>query len=568
LGRTTIAQQEAAAPAAAIAGAPKPAANGQSMPAASPSAHAVGLPTLAYTPPADPLTRTSFEQAAASNARPADRPDRAIQLAADEELAAPLPAPPRAPQPAPNAIPQPVLAGTGEFIPLPPIDEHNQLTINLPTALRLADANNPTIAYAAAQVDEAFALLRAAKVACLPDLSTGPQYLRHDGRLQATEGNVLSTSKQSLFMQGDVSLSWDLSNLLYSRLIAEQVANATGFQEQAVTNSIQLDVCLAYLDLLRAKALLAILSDTLTHADELIHNAEAAAQAGLGKTTADVNRARTEINLRRQELTNLEGDAAVASARLARLLRLKPSVDLLPADPTVVPVVLVPGDMSYDALVALGMSRRPELQNSRLLVGAASERLRQAQVAPWLPRLEVGYVAGTFGGGIGSELDTFGSRSDGYAQAIWELHNMGAGDHARIASQRSAVDAAMARRVEVETEIGEEVASAAKQIHFREASLASAQEAVRQALEAWRKLRESSFGLADKQYDPLQPLIALRDLHRARQEYLDEVIEYDRAQFRLYWALGQPPLCAMQTAAKGQTVIPLPTSYEAIAPGK
>jgi len=37
-------------------------------------------------------------------------------------------------------------------------------------------------------------------------------------------------------------------------------------------------------------------------------------------------------------------------------------------------------------------------------------------------------------------------------------------------------------------------------------------------------------------------LIAERDLDQARRQYLAEAIEYNRAQFQLYWALGQPPM--------------------------
>jgi hypothetical protein len=47
----------------------------------------------------------------------------------------------------------------------------------------------------------------------------------------------------------------------------------------------------------------------------------------------------------------------------------------------------------------------------------------------------------------------------------------------------------------------------------------------------------------------LQPLIALRDLADARTRYLSAVIDYNRSQFRLYWAMGQPPLGALEKLA-------------------
>jgi outer membrane protein TolC len=45
-----------------------------------------------------------------------------------------------------------------------------------------------------------------------------------------------------------------------------------------------------------------------------------------------------------------------------------------------------------------------------------------------------------------------------------------------------------------------------------------------------------------QRFEALDLLWAERDLDTARRSYLTEVIEFNRAQFRLYWAMGQPPL--------------------------
>src|SRR5262249_28437303 len=110
---------------------------------------------------------------------------------------------------------------------------------------------------------------------------------------------------------------------------------------------------------------------------------------------------------------------------------------------------------------------------------------------------------------------------------------------------------------EVQAEVAEEVTAAAKLVRTRLATLTSAQIAVREALETWRRLQAGAFGLADARYSPLEPLIAERDLDQARKTYLTEVTEYNKAQFRLYWALGQPVLCAMPAAAPLATEVPV-----------
>src|SRR5262249_62363912 len=95
-----------------------------------------------------------------------------------------------------------------------------------------------------------------------------------------------------------------------------------------------------------------------------------------------------------------------------------------------------------------------------------------------------------------------------------------------------------------------EVTAAAKLVRSRERALADAQVGVSNAETLWRRLRELSFGVGmpARMFDPIQPLLAERALREARLLYLSEVIEYNRNQFRLYWAMGQPPACALPAA--------------------
>src|SRR5262249_24006196 len=151
---------------------------------------------------------------------------------------------------------------------------------------------------------------------------------------------------------------------------------------------------------------------------------QAADRAGLSKTAADVPRAQTEVNLRRQEAIDLQSRVAVVSARLAQLLLLDPAVDLVPVDPALVPVTLVP-DRPLQAVIATAAAYRRERAANQALAAAAQGRLRQAQVGPFIPRLEVSYVGGTFGGGHNSDFDNFGPRGDATASATWEFRNLG-----------------------------------------------------------------------------------------------------------------------------------------------
>src|SRR5207248_9416632 len=101
----------------------------------------------------------------------------------DKELLAP-------PHPLPDSLATPDASAAFKRETLP---------IDLPTALRLADAANPTINLARERVREAYFLLNEAEVAWLPNLQTGPTYVRHDGQLQNAAGVVFGVSKQNLF---------------------------------------------------------------------------------------------------------------------------------------------------------------------------------------------------------------------------------------------------------------------------------------------------------------------------------------------------------------------------------
>src|SRR5262249_32229249 len=145
-------------------------------------------------------------------------------------------------------------------------------------------------------------------------------------------GLVFATSKWNFFIGGGAALDWDTPNLLFAPLIARRLADAQAAQAQAVRDNIQLDAALAYLDLLQVNSQLAINADTLSRAEEMLKVASDYTKTGLGKTPADSTRARAEVDTRRTERIDLEGQAAVTAARLAQLLLLEPTVVLLPAD--------------------------------------------------------------------------------------------------------------------------------------------------------------------------------------------------------------------------------------------
>jgi outer membrane protein TolC len=436
------------------------------------------------------------------------------------------------------------------------------------------------IAIARERIAQAYAVLSQARVLLIPNLWLGgnpsnltflPAFYHHDGLIQNANGAVFFTDKNNFFLGAGATLEVRLADAVFGPMIARQGVAAVEARARAVTNDLQLDVALAYLDLLRIYGELAINDEALRRSQELLRAAESTLAAGVGpKTQADVSQARTEVELRRQERAVLQGQAGMASARLAQLLLLDPTVDLLPGDQTVVPIMLVPATGPLDDLIAVALMQRPELAEDRALISQALARWRQARFGPLIPSLQAFYYGGSFVGG-NPQLNTAGGREDFLGQLAWEFKNAGLGNLYQSRERRAEYNASLLRLVETQARVGAEVSAAAKIIRGQERALQSAQVGVNNAEELWRKLRDFAFGLGGpaRQYDPLQPLLAVRALREARLQYLSEVIEYNRNQFRLYWAMGQPPECALPAAksVSVQTAV-LPGPGQTPGPGQ
>ena len=69
--------------------------------------------------------------------------------------------------------------------------------IDLPSALRLARAQNYQIALARERITEALARLEQTQILLLPSLTIGASYHQHEGRIQETNGNILEVSRNS-----------------------------------------------------------------------------------------------------------------------------------------------------------------------------------------------------------------------------------------------------------------------------------------------------------------------------------------------------------------------------------
>ena len=198
---------------------------------------------------------------------------------------------------------------------------------------------------------------------------------------------------------------------------------------------------MAYLDLTRTIQESTIARESRDLTQQLAELTGNFAKAGEG-LQADADRMQAELTVRLNDVERAQEGIALASARLAELLRLDPATPLDPIEPSVVPIEMAPMGVPLRGLIAEGLSQRPELAEQRALVGEAATRLRGEEMAPWLPHVVVGVSEGDMSSGEGAVFNNLQDRFDFDATAYWELRNLGFGERAARDESRSQVQQA------------------------------------------------------------------------------------------------------------------------------
>lgn len=468
--------------------------------------------------------------------------------------------------------------------PAPSTLSEEFVPIDLPTVLRLTDAQNPEILLARQIVVEATALRQLAAAQFLPSLNAGANYDNHTGALQQSNGNILSLNRAAVYVGAGanavaagtvnipgVFLAGNVADVVYNYLQARQIVQARDFGAVAVRNQAYLEATLAYSELLRAEGQRAIDMQVRRNARELARLTANYAAKGLGRD-ADADRAATELARREADFQFAEGQVNVASARLCRVLNLDPSIRLHPTDAWVIPIEIVPTPMPLAELVALGITQRPELGERRAIIRQTLLSLENQRILPFSPTVLLGFSAGGFGGGsnlVSPVFGAFGSRSDFDAIGYWTLKNFGVGNLASINVARARNQFANYEWIAVMDRVRAEVASSYARMHARYSQIATLESAVKSAFQGFA----ADFRLAEtggRGVRPIEVLNSIQLLARSQTEYLDAIVDYNEAQFSTYVAVGQPPPDRLSRPVPTAGVVPpgdrMPTPNDPLIP--
>ena len=188
-------------------------------------------------------------------------------------------------------------------------------------------------------------------------------------------------------------------------------------------------------------------------------------------------------------------------------------------------------------MIGTGLTNRPELKESQALVAAACQQHHRQKVAPFVPSVLLGFSSGGFGGGLGNNLDNVDGRYDFDAIVSWEMRNLGLGERAARRGANSQVQQARFEKIRVMDQVAREVSESHAQVTHRAERITVTQRAIELAENSYQR---NVSRIRDGQGLPLEALQSLQALEDARRAYLDAVVEYNQAQFRLQWSLGWP----------------------------
>jgi outer membrane protein TolC len=436
--------------------------------------------------------------------------------------------------------------------PARPAETDRALPINLATALRLADARPVIIEAARAAVETEYGLYEQARVLWLPSVYLGVDYQRHDGgQLNFLTGQTILGPRNQFLAGGGARAVFALTDAIYAPLAERQLLLARNLEVQTAKNEALLSVAVAYFDVQQARGILAGTLDSVARARDLARRVGA---LGRGLTPRiEVERVDTLLADLEQQAASARQDWLTSSATLTRVLRLDPAAVVLPLEPPHLQVTLISPKEAVDALVPVGLTNRPELATQQAVVQATLARLRQERMRPLIPSLvlsanatpEEFLGAGVYGTGS-SSLNHWSGRSDWDAEVVWEFRNLGFGNRGLVTQRRGEQRQALVELFRIQDLVAAEVAQAHAQVEAAAVRVRRAETGLKAAVASYegnlKGLSQTvrAGELLQLVNRPQEVVAALQQLQQAYINYYTSTNDYNRAQFRLFRALGYP----------------------------
>lgn len=264
------------------------------------------------------------------------------------------------------------------------------VAIDLVSVARVALAQNLDILAARQEVEAARGRHESAIGATLPVLVPAATFEHLQGTTRDVEGRLIGVNF-STFQPG-LAVQWVLNP---GRVVADIITSKKRIRageraEEAVVLETLRQAAVQYEDLALAQARVAAASQSLVEAEELLRVNSLRLRTG-NALAADVSRAEARAAERRGSLV-LELDRFYqASIQLALTLHLDAAVTLIPAADRLPPITLVRDDLDLDALLAIAVLNRPDLESVRIVAEAVAVERKAVWWGALGPQFQASY---------------------------------------------------------------------------------------------------------------------------------------------------------------------------------
>ncbi len=441
-----------------------------------------------------------------------------------------------------------------EFIPeseivLGSVDQQAAIDLDFVSALAAVGGQHPAVGLARWRVQEAYARWDQARILWIPTLQAGLSFHRHDGNYQASNGDIVDVNRNSLQAglgtgatgagttpRPGLNAQYHLADAIFQPDIAQKRAWATQHAAQGVNQRQLLQAAIDYLQWLSSHLEYQIIKESRQRTADMAKVTGDFATAGQG-LQADADRLQTELALIDDRLLQASERIEVSGATLVQTLSLPAGQRIVPRDPTVAPIEFVSLTTDRSQMIATALAARPELKESQALVSAACAAHRRQRWAPFVPSVLLGFSTGGFGGGLANQTDNVDGRYDFDAAVAWEARQLGLGERAARRETSAQVQQARFEAARVMDQVAREVSEFHSQAQHRFQRIELCQRSIESAKHSYERNLQR---IRDGQGLPIETLQSLQALEQSQLAYLRAVVEYNRAQFQLQWAMGWP----------------------------
>jgi outer membrane protein TolC len=408
--------------------------------------------------------------------------------------------------------------------------------IDLPTALRLADAQNLDVQIARERIKVAEAHRTSAMEQFLPWLAPGVAFRRRDGVAQASPSGIIGKAAFQSYQPGlSATAQIALGDAIYNSLAARQLVKASGEALDAQRQAAALRAAEGYFDLVKANALVEVVRAALATSQDYQQQLHEAVTIGIA-FRGDELRVQSQTERYQVVLRQAVAQRRIAAVDLARVLHLDPAVELAPRDAELVPLTLIDTASVADSLVTQAMRSRPELRQTEALLAASRASRNAALYGPLIPAFGAQLFTGSLGGGPDSGHSKTAAMTDYTIGVSWRIGAGGLFDIGRMNATASQLATAQLGESKLRDAVAAEVLTGLTRVRSLAEQIALSARALETAnatLALTRARKEFGVGLV------LEDLQAQQAVTQARSDYVTAIAEFDKAQYGLRRAVGR-----------------------------